>query len=128
MKAAELREFMAPLNPESVPSIEQARQIIAERQRRVSEARDAHGGALIERAYSRGDDYVSQTRAALKDHRRRMRARRRSCATGGSRSSLEGEGIRANRSPRDERGPAAAPRPPGRRRQGTRPRPRSHRG
>jgi hypothetical protein len=74
MKAAELREFMAPLNAESVPSIEQARQTLAERQRRVSEAGDAHREALVERAYSRGDDYVNQTRAALRDHRRRMRA------------------------------------------------------
>src|SRR5665213_1084660 len=33
MKAAALREFMAAINPESVPSIEQAREIIAERER-----------------------------------------------------------------------------------------------
>lgn len=72
MKAAELREFMAALDPESVPSIEQARQLLAERARRTQEARDAHQEAQLERSYSRGDDYVSQTRAALKDHRRRQ--------------------------------------------------------
>lgn len=69
MKAAELREFMAALDPESVPNIEQARELIAERDRRVSEAQEAHEEALIERGYSHGDDYVSQSRAALRDHR-----------------------------------------------------------
>ncbi|HWB50473.1 MAG TPA: relaxase/mobilization nuclease domain-containing protein [Stellaceae bacterium] len=74
MKAAELREFMAALDPESVPNIEQARELIAERDRRTREAMEAHSEALTERDYSRGDDYVSQSRAALRDHQRRREA------------------------------------------------------
>jgi hypothetical protein len=74
IRAAELREFMVALNPESVPNIEQAREIIDERERRAGEARGARGEALTERDYSRGDDYVSQSRAALRDHQRRQRA------------------------------------------------------
>ncbi len=74
MKAADLREFMAALHPESVPNIEQARELIAERDRRVRDAREAHSEALTERGYSHGDDYVSQSRAALRNHRRRQRA------------------------------------------------------
>ncbi len=74
MKAAELREFMAAINPESVPNIEQAREIIAERERRAQELKDSRTEARIEAGYSHGDDYVSQTRAALRDHRRRLRS------------------------------------------------------
>jgi hypothetical protein len=74
MKAAELREFMAALSPENVPSIEEARELIAERERRSREATEAHDEALIERGYTHGNDYVSQTRAALKHHRRRQEA------------------------------------------------------
>jgi hypothetical protein len=68
MKAAELREFMAALNPESVPNIEQAREIIAERERRARELKESHDEARVEAGYSHGDDYVSQSRAAMRDH------------------------------------------------------------
>jgi hypothetical protein len=71
MKAAELREFMKPLDRESLPNIEQAREQMDELQRRKKEAR---AEANLEKAYSRGDDYVSQTTAALKDHERRQDA------------------------------------------------------
>lgn len=74
MKAAELREFMAAMNPESVPNIEQAREMIAERERRARELVELYQEARIEAGYSRGDGYVSQTRAALRDHRQRQRA------------------------------------------------------
>jgi hypothetical protein len=74
MRAAELREFMATMNPEAVPSIDQAREIIEERDRRAGERKESHDEARIEVGYSRGDDYVSQTRAAMRDHRRRQRA------------------------------------------------------
>jgi hypothetical protein len=74
MKAAELREFMAAVNPESVPSIEQAREIIAERERRARELKGSRDEARTEVDYSRGEDYVSQSRAALKDHKHRQRA------------------------------------------------------
>jgi hypothetical protein len=73
MKAAELREFMVAVNPESVPNIEQARAIIDERDRHARERKEAHDEARIEAGYSHGDDYVSQTRAAMRDHRRRQR-------------------------------------------------------
>ena len=74
IKAAELREFMAPMNPESVPNIEQAREVIAERERRARELKESRDEARTEADYSRADDYVSQTRAALRDHKRRQRA------------------------------------------------------
>ena len=74
MKAGELREFMAPVNLESVPDIEQAREIIAERERRARGLKDSREEARTEADYSRGDDYVSQSQAALKDHQRRQRA------------------------------------------------------
>jgi hypothetical protein len=74
MRAAELREFMAALDPESVPNIEQARNIIEERDRRAREYKESHEEARIEAGYSHGDDYVSQSRAALRDHGRRQRA------------------------------------------------------
>jgi hypothetical protein len=74
MKAADLRGFMAAIDPESLPNIEQAREIIAERERRACELKESHDEARTEAGYSRGEDYVSQTRAALRDHQRRLRA------------------------------------------------------
>jgi hypothetical protein len=71
MKAAELCEFMKPLDRESLPSAERAREIAEDRGRRAHEARE---DAKLEKAYSRGDDYVSQTRAAQKEHDRRQKA------------------------------------------------------
>lgn len=66
MKAAELREFMAPVDRAALPTTQQAREIAAEEARRRKEAK-------IEAAYSRGEDYVSQTQAALKEHAHRQR-------------------------------------------------------
>jgi hypothetical protein len=80
MKAAELREFMAAVNPESVPSIEQARDIIEERRER--ERTKSRDEARIEAGYSHGDGYVSQSRAALRDHGRRQRAAEEAAASG----------------------------------------------
>jgi len=65
MKAAELREFMAPIDREKLPSTEEAREIADERERRRQEAK-------LEASYSRSEDYVTQTQAALKDHKRRQ--------------------------------------------------------
>jgi hypothetical protein len=59
---------MAAMNPESVPSIEEARKIIAERERRARELKESHDEARVEAGYSHGDDYVSQSRAAMRDH------------------------------------------------------------
>jgi hypothetical protein len=72
MKGAELREFMAPMNPAGLPNIEEAGEIAEDRGWRMREAKASHGNALIEKAYARGDDYVSQTEAALKDHQHRQ--------------------------------------------------------
>jgi len=74
MKAGELREFMSALDPESVPNIQQARELITDRERRSREAQEARSEARTERDYSHGDDYVSQSRAALRDHQRRQDA------------------------------------------------------
>jgi len=69
MKAPALREFMAPIDPASLPSIEAAQEIVEDRERRVRESSVSHSDALIEKAYARGPDFVSQTQAALKDIR-----------------------------------------------------------
>ena len=58
----------------SVPDIEQAREIIAERERRSRELKESRDEARTEAGYSHGDDYVSQSRAALRDHQQRQRA------------------------------------------------------
>jgi hypothetical protein len=61
VKAAELRAFMAPLDRDQFPDVETVKRAIAERE-----------DVSLEKAYGRGDDYVSQTSAALKEHRRRQ--------------------------------------------------------
>lgn len=69
MKAIELREFMKPLDRETLPSTEQAREIADEWRR---QQRAPHDEANREKGYSHGDDYVSQSKAALKDHKQRQ--------------------------------------------------------
>ena len=69
MKAAELREFMAPIDRDSLPTIDKAEEIIEDRKLL---AHEAHADAMLEKAYARGDDYVSQTMAALEDNKRRQ--------------------------------------------------------
>jgi len=71
VKAAELREFMSGLGRDAIQSAEEAKKAVEERQRQVHEASDA---GKKEKAYSRGGDYVSQSTAALKDHRNRQGA------------------------------------------------------
>ena len=71
MRAAELRAFMAPIDRESLPTTEQAREIMEDRKQLRWEI---HQEAKIEGAYARGDDYVSQTQAALRDHKWRQDA------------------------------------------------------
>jgi hypothetical protein len=72
MKAAALREFMAAMNPESVPDIEHAREIIVERERRALERKQLHDEVPTDVGYAPADDYVSQTPAAPRDHRRQL--------------------------------------------------------
>jgi len=47
--------------------------MLAEPERRLREAKESHADARVEAAYARGDDYVSRTQAAIKDHKRRQR-------------------------------------------------------
>ncbi len=86
MNAAELREFMSPVAREDLPSADQARETQRDRawdgisrteeeeKRRAQEKREALEEAKLGAAYGRGDDYVSQTRAAAKDHEARQEA------------------------------------------------------
>jgi hypothetical protein len=67
IKAAELREFMAPIDQNSVPTLGELEELIEERKRHAHEMSN-------EKAYGRGDDYVSQTTAAQKDHKKRQDA------------------------------------------------------
>ena len=105
MKAAALREFMKPLDRESLPDterakeaqldrasgtpsahdaerwdnalaasgIEKAKQIDKDQERRSREALEARKEARVGKKYASGDDYVSQSTAALKHHKRRQR-------------------------------------------------------
>jgi hypothetical protein len=69
MKAADLRSFMAPLDQSSLPNVEEARASAIARHRQTQQA-EADG--KLEKAYSRGGDYVSQSHAALAEHKRRQ--------------------------------------------------------
>lgn len=71
MKAAELRAFMASIDRARLPTADEARAIATARAKMAMEADEAKRAAAAEKNYSRGDDYVSQTRAALKDHKER---------------------------------------------------------
>jgi hypothetical protein len=70
VKAAELRQFMAPLDRASIPSITDAR----EAQARLFGNADGHEVDLA-KAYRRGEGYVSQSQAALKEHKQRQQQR-----------------------------------------------------
>jgi hypothetical protein len=99
VKAAELREFMQPIDRESLPTVEQAKSIQLERAVNVApdradrgdefasvgyerflrnddedgrRLRDDRADHKIEAAYGRSDSYVAQSTAALKDHQRRQ--------------------------------------------------------
>jgi Relaxase/Mobilisation nuclease domain len=85
VKAAELREFMSPLNRESFPTVQQAqeiqrphtdenRRIREEEERRKREAHADHQENKLEAAYARSDDYVTQSHAAQRDFERRQKA------------------------------------------------------
>ena len=71
MKAADLRDYMAPLDRATLPSAEDASAAAKELWRQAREAGDE---AALETSYSRGGDYVSQSRAAQKEHERRQAA------------------------------------------------------
>jgi hypothetical protein len=71
MKAAELREFMAPIDREKLPDIKGAREIVEDWWQHMD---DSHDEAKTEKRYSRAEDYVTQTQAALKDFIARQEA------------------------------------------------------
>ena len=70
VRTAELREFMSPIDRASLPTTEEARAIAGDRGQRLAEARER---LRIEKGFGRGEDYVSQSTAALKEHKRRLR-------------------------------------------------------
>ena len=67
MKVAALREFMEPMDRNSLPSVEEAKDL-------ARQARDARDDAQLEKSYSHGDGYVSQSQAAQKESERRQDA------------------------------------------------------
>jgi hypothetical protein len=67
VKTAELREFMSGIDRETLPTVDAIKKAFDERQRLEEEANK-------EKRYSRGGDYVSQSGAALKDHKRNQAA------------------------------------------------------
>ncbi len=73
LRAAALREFMGPLDRTTLPSIEQAKQIADERERRAQEAKSAREEASLEKAYSRSEGLVAQNAAAQKDYEQRQK-------------------------------------------------------
>jgi hypothetical protein len=73
IKAAGLREFMAPLDRAALPTLEQAKEMAEDRERRAQEAKESSEEASLEKAYSRGDGYVAQSSAAQKDHEQRQK-------------------------------------------------------
>jgi hypothetical protein len=69
VNAAGLREFMAPIDRDSLPSADDAVEIAEERARRRSAGHDL---ANLEASYSNAADYVTQTRAAQQHHELRQ--------------------------------------------------------
>jgi relaxase-like protein len=73
MKAEQLRQFMSTIDRNALPDIERAREIAAQRSRETEELDQSKAQGRKERSYASGADYVSQTRAALKDHQKRKK-------------------------------------------------------
>jgi hypothetical protein len=73
MKASELRDFMAPLDREALPTTDQAKEIAREREENERKAQAAKETTRKESDYSRAEDYVTQTTAARKDHEQRQK-------------------------------------------------------
>ena len=74
VKAAELREFMAPIDRESLPSADEAQALAKLRDHVRREAGQQSDQADREKAYGRGEGYVSQSQAALQEHKDRQAA------------------------------------------------------
>jgi hypothetical protein len=65
MHAADLREFMSPIDRQALPSADEAKKIADELEQQDREIK-------LEKGYSRGDGYVNQSRTALKEHKMRQ--------------------------------------------------------
>ena len=72
VKAAELREFMAGIDRQTLPTTEDCRRLIEERERAARESEQHDSAAALEKSYSRGDSYVAQASAAQKDFEQRQ--------------------------------------------------------
>jgi len=91
MHAADLREFMSPIDRQALPSADEAKKIADELEQQDREIK-------LEKGYSRGDGYVSQSRTALKEHKMRQAKLDREHATksqsGKEQSAAPGEKFR----------------------------------
>lgn len=72
INAAELRDFMSAIDRDGLPKIEQVKEEIAAREQAAKQAENEAELASLEKAYGRGDDYVSQSTAAQKDFEQRQ--------------------------------------------------------
>jgi hypothetical protein len=66
VRAAELRSFMAPIDRKSLPGLEEAQAVYKRK-----------GRTKNEKNYGKGEDYVSQSQAAMKDHQSRQQQSKR---------------------------------------------------
>lgn len=73
MKAASLRDFMASINRETLPTADQARETALGRMRAAAEAKNERQEDKLEKSYGRGEDYVSQSQAAQRDFAARQK-------------------------------------------------------
>lgn len=74
VKAAELRAFMAPLDPATLLSADEAKEAQISRVATLGTADGALEAAKLAQKYARGQGYVSQSTTALKDHKERQAA------------------------------------------------------
>jgi hypothetical protein len=95
VKAADLRDFMSPVDLENLPNAIEAKAAAMLRFQKLKEARE---DVALERGYGRGDGYVSQAQAAQKDFERRQKELNRSAAGDDAWSRIEaGEAERERR-------------------------------
>lgn len=73
MKAEQLREFMAPIDREQLPNIEQAKEEAVQRRIAAEDLEREKARNRLEAGYSSGADYVAQSRAAQRDFEQRQR-------------------------------------------------------
>jgi len=74
VSAAQLREFMDPLDRAAISTAKQVAQLRLDRQRELRRKKAAYLDDKREARYAQGADFVSQSRTALRDYHRRQRA------------------------------------------------------